>query len=141
MNQANEVLGEMVADGAITKDERERMVLGAAPRRRGDLMAPLFQGGKFDGVTVEDLQVFSLPDSLWADYEAHGNGELLARGRALFFRSVFMPSLASALTNSGDAERVQAFAERLENGLTRRLQQQPTPMNSVVQAIVVAKVD
>ena len=106
MDQANIVLAEMVADGAIMAEERARMVLGAHPRRKRDLLAPFAEDGYFQHLTVEEVEMCKLPDAAWTDYEQDANKEALATKQALFFRSVFMPSLASALDRirSGDSD-------------------------------------
>ena len=141
MNEANEVLIEMTNDGAITAEERARMALRAYPRRKSGLLAPFANDGQFRNLTVEDFEMSELPDNAWRDYERDGNSEALATKHALFFRSVFMPSLASALTRvrDGDAEALREFGDRLEAGLRRRLASQPTAMHSFVQTIVLAK--
>ena len=141
MNQTNAVLAEMVADGAIMAEERARMVLGAYFRRKISLLAPFAQGGHFQDLTVEDFEMSRLPDAAWNDYERDGNKDGLATKHALFFRSVFMPSLASALTlvRAGDAEALRIFGDQLEVGLKRRLASQPAAMHSLVQTIVLAK--
>ena len=141
MDQANIVLAEMVADGAIMAEERVRMVLGAHPRRKRDLLAPFAEDGYFQHLTVEEVEMCKLPDAAWTDYEQNANKEALATKQALFFRSVFMPSLASALdrVRSGDAEAIRIFGDRLEAGLKRRLASEPSAMHSFVQAIVLAK--
>ncbi|HKE34104.1 MAG TPA: hypothetical protein VKB66_02830 [Candidatus Acidoferrum sp.] len=60
---------------------------------------------------------------------------------ALFFRSVFMPSLASALdrVRAGETDAVRMFGDRLQSGLMRRLASQPRALHSLVQTIVLAK--
>jgi SAM dependent carboxyl methyltransferase len=139
MNQANAVLGDMVHEGAIRPEERERMVLGAYPRRRCDLLAPFQQEGRFQGLSVESCDLLSLADPIWADYERDGDNEVRAARHALFFRSTFVPSLAFGLNGSEDGEQRRIFADRLENGLKRRLANQSAPLHSFVQALVVAK--
>jgi hypothetical protein len=141
MDQANAVLAEMVAAGAIAAEERARMVLGSYPRRKSDLLAPFAHDGQFQHLTVEDFEMSELRDAAWTDYERDGNREALASSHALFFRSVFMPSLGSALARvrSGDAEALHIFGDHLEAGLKRRLVAQPTAMHSLVQTIVLAK--
>jgi hypothetical protein len=141
MDQANAVLAEMVADGSLTAKDRERMVLKTHPRRRADLLAPFERDGKFQHLSVEDFETSALPDAAWTDYERDGNKEALAAKHALFFRSVFMPSLASGLdrVRSGDAEALRIFGDRLEAGLKERVQSQPAAMHSFVQTIVLAK--
>lgn len=141
MDLANEVVTEMVNEGAISAEERARMVVGAHPRRKDQLLAPFANGGEFKSLTVEDCEILVLPDAAWADYERDGDKESLASKQALFFRSVFMPALASALTRvrAGDSEAQRAFADRLQSGLTHRLASRPTRTDMFVETIVLAK--
>jgi hypothetical protein len=141
MDHANAVLAQMVDEGAITAQERARMVLGAYARRKSELLAPFTKEGQFQHLIVEDCEISVLPDAAWADYQRDGDKEALATKHALFFRSVFMPSLASALTRvrDGDGEALRSFADRLQDGLTRRLAGQPASTDSFVQTIVLAK--
>jgi hypothetical protein len=139
--QANAVLAEMAAAGEITADERSRMVVGAYPRRKRDLLAPFAANGKFQQLTVESCEMFELPDAAWTDYQHDGDKEALTSKHALFFRSIFVPSLASALVRvqEGDSEALATFSNQIEQRLKRRLASQPAPMHSVVQTIVLAK--
>jgi hypothetical protein len=90
-DHANAVLAEMVDEGAITADERERMVLASYPRRRCHLLAPFNPDGQFRGLTVEHCDLSVLPDAAWADYERDGNKEVLATRHARFFRAILRP--------------------------------------------------
>lgn len=141
MSYANAVLAEMEEEGAITADERAKMVLGSHPRKKADLLAPFAQDGQFEGLSFESFDLSALTDVAWTQYERDGDKDALAEKHALFFRSVFMPSLAAALTRvqAGDAEALGAFGDRLERGLKRRLSAQPAAMHSFVQTIVLAK--
>ena len=80
--------------------------------------------------------MFGLPDAAWTEYERDANKELLASRHAGFFRSIFVPSLASALIDSG---RRQVFADAMEQKLVRRMVEQPAPFHSFVQTMVLAK--
>jgi hypothetical protein len=142
-NQANAVLEEMVAAGEIRSEERSRMVLGAHPRRKRDLLAPFGRHGEFQQLTVEDFEMFEFPDAAWADYQRDGDKEALATKQALFFRSIFVPSLGSALARvaSGDAEALGAFGDHIEQRLKRRLLSQPPATHSFVQIMILAKAD
>ncbi len=141
MDHANAVLAQMVDEGTITAQERARMVLGTYPRRKRELLAPFAKEGQFRRLIVEDCEISVLPDAAWTDYQLDGDKEALATKQALFFRSVFMPSLASALTRvrDGDADALRSFADRLQEGLTRRLASQPASTDSFVETIVLAK--
>jgi SAM dependent carboxyl methyltransferase len=140
MDQANAVLAEMVDEGAIRADECERMVLGAYPRRRCELLAPFQERTQFEGLRVECCELLSLPDFARADYQHDGNAEELAAKRSRFFRATFAPSLACGLSSTTSVACC-AFADRLESGLKRRLAKQPVPLHSFVQVMVLAKPD
>jgi SAM dependent carboxyl methyltransferase len=135
-NHANSAIAEMVAEGTITEDERARMVLGTYPRRNCELLAPFRADSRFLSLTVEHCELFGLPDSAWADYERNANKQLLADRHAGFFRSIFVPSLACAFTHS---EKKQAFADLLDKKLKRRIVEEPAPLHSFVQTLVLAK--
>jgi SAM dependent carboxyl methyltransferase len=141
MDDANDVLREMVDEGAITAKERVGMVLGSHPRCKTELLAPFRKAGQFQRLVVEDCELSAVPDPAWADYQENGDKEALAKKKALFFRSTFTPSLASAVTRvcDGDGEALRRFADRLQDGLTRRLASHPAPTDSFVQTIVLAK--
>jgi hypothetical protein len=140
MDHANATLTEMVDEGAITVDERARMVIGAWPRRRRDLLAPFAGDGQFYGLKVEHCETNLVADAAWAAYEQDGNKEALANKHASFFRATFAPTLAGALARNSSSERSRAFGDRLESGLQRRLASQPQPLNSLVETMVFAKV-
>jgi S-adenosylmethionine-dependent carboxyl methyltransferase len=133
---ANEALAEMVAEGPISAAERASMVLGTYPRRRCELLAPFSTDGQFCGLTVELCDLSALPDAAWAEYQRDGDKDVLSTRHARFFRSIFVPSLASVITNEG---KRNIFADRLEGKLKRRLAEQPMPFDSFVQTIALAK--
>jgi len=141
MDSANAVLEDMVAEGAITAGERAAMVLGAHPRKKCELLAPFAKDGYFQRLAVENYDELGLPDAAWTEYLNAGDKEVLASKRARSFRSTFMPSLDSALrrVRDGDCEAINAFADRLESGLTRRLMNNPAPWNILIQSITLAK--
>jgi hypothetical protein len=139
MDRANATLADMVDEGAIKTAERERMALGVWPRRRRDLLEPFGAGGEFRELTVQHCETNTLEDSAWADFERDGDKDALAGKHALFFRTIFAPTLAGALERGDDAERRLAFLARLESGLKRRLADQPQPIRSRVETIVLAK--
>ena len=62
--------------------------------------------------------ISALPDAAWTDNEQDGNKEALATKHALFFRAIFVPTLASALDRirEGDTEAVRIFGDHVEAG-------------------------
>jgi hypothetical protein len=80
-----------------------------------------------------------LPHPTWLDYERHGDKEILATDLALFFRSTFIPSLATALAPLGDTLKRETFADRPEMRLKRRLTHDRTPARHLVSTLVAVK--
>ena len=139
--QANAVLAEMTADGVITSEDRSRMAVGSYARRKRELLAPFATQGKCQQLTVDHCEMYELPDAAWNDYQRDGDKEALSTKHALFFRTIFVPSLASTLVRvrEGDSKALAAFSDQIEQRLKRRLAGQPAPMHSFVQTIVLAK--
>lgn len=133
---ANAILEELVREQVVGDDERKRMVLGAYPRRRAQLLEPFTSDGKFESLSVELCERFDLPDPAWTDYQLDGNVEALVGRHTAFFRAIFVPSLASAISDPG---RRQAFPDRLQEKLKQRLRKTLSPFHSFVQVIVLAK--
>ena len=139
MDQANLVLAEMVAQGSITGEARARMVIGSYPRSRRELLAPFEATGTFRGLVVQHCETLVPSDAAWTAYQQDGDKESLATKRAQFFRSTFMPSLASALEDAGDENILHKFGTRLETGLRQRMAGRPAPLNLLAEVIAVAK--
>jgi len=121
MDQVNAVLTEMVNDGFITSEERERIVLPAPVRNKSDLMAPFLKTGAFQGLVVEYCDVSTGPDAAWTGYQEHRDPNILARQHAGFVRATFGPTLASALDGGSAGNRAAAFIERLKKQLISRV--------------------
>jgi hypothetical protein len=140
-NQANAVLEEMVADGTITSEERSRMTMRVHPTPQRDRLAPFERNGPFQQMIVEDSQLSEVADVAWNHYESDRDAGALASRRALFLRSVFVPSLASALSSQrvANSDGVSRFAEELEQRLKSRLASQPIEMRSFAHTIVLAR--
>jgi hypothetical protein len=139
MDHANAALAELVDAGLVSTEERSRMTIASCPRRERDLLAPFAESGQFKGLTVEHVSTCDIPDGMWIDYERDGDAIALASKRALFFRVIFVPSIVQALAASRSGEERRAFADRLEEGMRRRLARAPARMNSLVGIIVLAK--
>jgi hypothetical protein len=135
-NSANTVLAELVEEGVIGDDERKRMVLGSYPRRRAQLLEPFRADGQFRPLSVEHCELLELPDAAWADYQVNGDLQALVARHAGFFRAIFVPSLSSSISDAG---KRNTFADCLEQKLKKRLSKRPTPLNSFVQVVVLAK--
>jgi hypothetical protein len=117
-DHANEELADMANDGAISVEERRRMVLPVWPRRIVDLVAPFGESARFDTLMLKHAET-----------------------QTVFFRSIFIPTLATAVdrVRAGAAEAYTAFADRLTQGLERRLRAKPAHMHSLVHTLVIQK--
>jgi hypothetical protein len=56
-----------------------------------------------------------------------------------FFRAVFVPSLSQALAQTRDAGERQIFADRLEEGVRRRIAASPASLENMVGIITLHK--
>jgi len=138
MDHANAVLAEMVDEGALLPDERERMVLGSYARRRCDLLAPFERDGQYQGLSVECCHLSELADPTCVGLQRDGDDDAVATRLAQIFRATYAPSLAGALADARNGAG-RAFADRLESGLKRRVANQPVPLHVFVQTMVLAK--
>ena len=139
MDHANAVLAELVDAGVVSAEERSRMTIASCPRRERDLLAPFAESGQFKGLTVEHVSTRDIPDGMWSDYARDGDAMALASKLALFFRVIFVPSIVQALVATRSGEERRAFADRLEEGVRRRLASAPARLSSLVGIIVLAK--
>ena len=139
MDQANIVLAKMVKHGAISAEARARMVLGSYPRSRRELLAPFDSYGTFEGLVVQHCETLVPVDAAWAAFLKDGDKSALATKHAQFFRSTFMPSLATALEGANNESVIREFASELETGLRDRMTNRSAPLNLTAEVIVVAK--
>jgi hypothetical protein len=139
MNHANVELFDLVAAGAITAEERGRMSIASCPRREQDLLAPFARAGRFHGLVVEHSSTLSVPDPAWIEFQRDGDAAAFASKRAGFFRAVFVPSMSQALAPTRDAEERQVFADRLEEGVRRRIASNPASLENMVGMITLHK--
>lgn len=139
-DHADAVIADMVREGAISAQERSRMVPACWLRLKQDYLAPFQRDGRFLNLTVEHCESMPQADPVWEQYQRDGHAETLAIKHAAFFRATFLPSLAAVLAGADDPEVRAIFADRLERGLMERLVREPTSTSAGVDTIVIAKV-
>jgi SAM dependent carboxyl methyltransferase len=138
-DHADAVIADMMKEGAVSARERSRMVPACWLRLEHDYRAPFRRNGRFLNLTVEHCESMPQADAAWEQYERDGQAESLATKHAAFFRATFLPSLTAALVRADDPQACRTFADRFEQGLRQRLSRQPTPTNSRVDTVVIAK--
>ena len=89
-------------------------------------MAPFDQDGSFADLAMEELEVFSGEDQIWAEYQNHGDALAFGARWAAFSRASVGPTLAASLDPAGD--RTIEFCSRLEARMTPRLAAAPERM-------------
>ena len=134
------VIADMVNEGAISADERARMVIASWQRSESEYRAPFHRDGRFRNLNIEHCESVPRTDQIWEQYQRNGDVETFAAKQSAHFRATFVPSLAAVLTRADDAEARRAFADRIEDGLKQRLLREPTPYSARVDTIVVAKI-
>jgi len=129
-------LDAMCADGVLTEDELAGISLPMVSRSAKDFVAPFAPKGRFEGLSVEHLEVFDAEDRYWAQYRVDRDAEAFGARWAAFARASVFPLLAGGLDCADNGSRRAVFADRLERGLARRLaadpQQAQIPMALVV---------
>jgi hypothetical protein len=134
-----ETLCDMAEAGFVTRGELLRMAIPTVGRSRQDLASPFTGNGRFSNLTIEDLEVFSGEDHIWARFEATGDANAFGSEWARFSRSSVFPSLAAALDKNADSARSAQFFDRLEAGLAARLEAAPGPMQIPLAKLLLVK--
>ncbi|PZQ50197.1 MAG: SAM-dependent methyltransferase [Rhodovulum sulfidophilum] len=132
-------LGELVAEGLVTRAEAAAMAIPTVGRSRADLLAPFGAGGAFAGLRVELAEVFAGEDLIWADFERDGDAQTWARRWTDFSRASVFPTLASRIEGPDAAARRAAFTEALAAGMTRRVSLAPARMNIPLARLLILR--
>jgi len=132
-------LTEQVSDGLLQREELLRMAIPLFARSEKDFRAPFFPKGRFEGLTIEHLEIFNAEDRFWARFQSDGNAEAFGAQWAAFARAALFPTLAAALDGGAADPRASEFIERLETAMTQRLASAPEPMRIPLASIVMAK--
>jgi hypothetical protein len=135
---ANQALVDMVAEGTLHREERERMVVSAFQRTRTEAQAPFVDDRRFAGLTARSCTVSEVPDPSWLQFEQDRDQRALAARRAAFFRATFAPTLSDALDHR-DADARKSFCNRLEAGLCQRLDDHVAPIATFAVTLLVVK--
>jgi len=114
---------DLVKEGFVKEEEARRMVIPTVGRSRQEFMAPFALNGSFSNLTLEEIEVFSGEDHIWAEFQ--NNGDSLAFGArwAAFSRASVGPTLATSL-DPGEG-RAAEFMRRLEARMAARLSSAP----------------
>ena len=124
-----DALLEQARTGLVRMDEVHRMVIPTIGRSRADLMAPFSKDGRFEGLTVEHLDVFLADDNIWNEFERDHNAAEFGKRWTAFSRASVFPTLALGLDGGLRDPRAAAFMDKLEAGMSARLAAAPQRMD------------
>src|SRR5262249_26782439 len=120
-------------------DEVRSMVIPTVGRSEADLAAPFAQKRRFEGLSIEFLEVFDGEDRIWEQFETDGDAPAFGRQWAAFSRASVFPTLAAALEGGRDTPRSAQFIDRLEAGVAERLAAAPERMSIPLARMLLVK--
>lgn len=132
-------LDELCGDGLITHDEVVRMSIPTVGRSEKNFLAPFHPKGRFEGLTVEHLDVFIAEDRFWSQFVVDKDAKAFGARWAAFSRASVFPTLAAALAGGPADSRTTEFSEQLEAGVAARLAATPEKMKVPLAKVVLAK--
>ena len=130
---------DLVSDGLITAHEMRDMVIPIVGRNEQDFVAPFAPKDRFEGMSVEHLEIYQPEDRFWQQFQADGNAGAFGASWAAFLRASVFGCLVGALAGGAADPRVPEFADRLERGIAARLAGAPEKMPIMLAMVVLAK--
>ena len=128
---------DLVDDGFVSEEEARRMVIPTVGRSRQDFMAPFVGSGSFEGLTLEEIDVFYGEDRIWIEFQSHHDAARYSARWAAFSRASVCPTLAASLNDK--EVRAAEFIDRMEARMIARLQVAPEPMLIPLAKMVLVK--
>ena len=132
-------LDDQVHDGLLRRDELRRMTIASFARNEKDFRAPFAPSGRFEGLTIEHLEMFSAEDRFWSRFKSDDDAGAFGAQWAAFARVALFPALVRGLDGGVDDPRATEFVERLENAVATRLSRAPEPMRIPLALLVLVK--
>jgi hypothetical protein len=132
-------LNDQARDGLLHREELRRMVIATYARSEKDFRAPFAPSGRFEGLTIEHLELFNAEDRFWARYQRDDDADAFGAQWAAFARAALFPALARGLDGGLDDPRAVESLERLEVGIAERLSRAPEPMRIPLATLVLVK--
>jgi salicylate 1-O-methyltransferase len=132
-------LTDLTREGLLHEHEVERMVIPTVGRSHADLTAPFVPKGRFEGLTIEHLEVFNAQDEYWERYQSNRDAALLGARWTAFARASVFPTLAAALDGGRTDPRLGRFFDRLDTGVAARLAAAPQRLQLPLANVVLVK--
>lgn len=135
----HDTLHEFVDEGFIAADERRAMSIPLVGRSEKDLVAPFAPKDRFEGLSVEHLEISDADDRHWQQFQADGDAAGFGARWAAFLRAAVFDCLIAGLADAPADPRAGEFADRLERGVAARLAAAPEKMRITLARVVLAK--
>ncbi|HEX5144743.1 MAG TPA: SAM-dependent methyltransferase [Mycobacterium sp.] len=132
-------LHELADAGVITTQERQAMTIPVVGRNEKDIIAPFFPKGRFEGLTIEHLEVSDAEDRFWQQFQVDGDASAFASKWAGFLRASVFGCLVDGLSGGSGDPRVGEFCDRLERQTAARLAVAPQKMRITQAKVVLVK--
>ncbi len=132
-------LNDQVRDGMLRQDEVRRMTIPTFARSEKDFRAPFAPSGRFEGLTIDHLEMFNAEDRFWARFQIDDDAEAFGTQWAAFARAALLPTLVGGLDGGVHDPRAAEFVEQLESAVATRLSSAPEPMRIPLALVVLVK--
>jgi len=133
------VLRDLTRDGLLHEHETRRMAIPVVGRSEKDLRAPFSPSGRFEGLVVEQLEVFNAEDRFWTQFCADRDAATFGAQWAAFARFSIFPTLVAALDGGAKDPRAEEFTEQLEAGVAELLSAAPERLQIPLATVVLVK--
>ena len=139
MDALLESLQQLTTERIIGEPELARMAIPTVGRTEKELLAPFSPSGRFEGLSVEHLDLFDAEDRFWSRYQLDGDAGALGARWAGFARAAVFPTLMTALDSGPADPRTADVIARLESDVAARIAARPQPMTIPLAALVAVK--
>ena len=130
---------QLAAERILSAQELARMAIPTVGRTEKELLAPFAPSGRFEGLSVEHLDLFDAEDRFWARHQVDGDATGLGARWAAFARAAVLPTLTAALDGGPADPRAADIIGRLQGEVAVRIAARPQPMSIPLAALVAVK--
>ena len=130
---------DLIGQGLIRAEEAHRMAIPTVGRTRAEFGSPFGEDGRFAGLSIEHLEVFSGEDRIWKDFERTQDAGAFGAQWAAFSRASVFPTLAAEMDGGRDDPRGPEFLRRMEAETANRLAKAPEQMRIPLAKMVLVK--
>ncbi|OBG19370.1 SAM-dependent methyltransferase [Mycobacterium sp. 852002-51057_SCH5723018] len=132
-------LTDQERDGLLRREELRRMLIPTFARSEKDFRSPFAPSGRFEGLTIDHLEVFNAEDRFWSRYQTDHDAEAFGAQWAAFARAALFPALARGLDGGTNDPRAVEFLQQLEAAVAERLSGAPEPVRIPLASLVLVK--